>query len=169
LDPNDFVLVHKAESIIQREALLNELAQSGIEAITSPRDMSRKISDSTVDLALEGYSAIFDGCPLLVRRQDQAAASEVIKGFLRRIQIQPVEMAYEPSPHFRRFFFCSLFGLSLPVIMHLAGGYQLFMALKNKEKIRPFYFSVSLVLFAVGMVWAFSLLSFFKDWIVSRL
>jgi hypothetical protein len=139
-------LLLKAKSIIQRDAILSELESQGINAFASPRDMSRKIADHTVDLALEGYSVFFDGFPIYVNELDKAAADEIANRLLRETQQTPM-VSSDESPHLRRFFFCAIFSLMLPAVMHVFGAYHLYRAFKTGEKIRPLQFTVGLLLF----------------------
>ncbi len=133
---DDLKLLLKAQSMIQREAILAALAEGNIETATSPRDMSRKVADDTVDLALEGYSVFFDGFPIYVREKDVPAAQDIVNRLMAQAEMagreKPLE---EESPHFRKFFFCTLFTFIVPGVLHVAGMYHLYMAFKNGERV----------------------------------
>ena len=73
----EFKPLVRAQSIIQRDAILAALSAAGIEAVAPPRDISRKIADTTMDLAYQGYSAIFDGFLIQVPAKDLARAGEI--------------------------------------------------------------------------------------------
>lgn len=139
----------KAQSIIQRDSILAELEIHNIQAITTPRDMSRKVTENTVDLSLSGYSVFFDGFSIYVQEEDKAKADEIISRFLKETSNTKVEPTDE-VPHLRRFFFCSIFSLMVPVIMNIYAAYHLYMAFKKHEPIKnPIQFVIGLLLFLV--------------------
>lgn len=152
------VLAYKAESIIEREALLSLLQAEGLEAITTPRDISRKISSNTVDLAYEGYSAIFDGFPIYVRESDLKEAQEKIRNFLfkvRNSESSPQEKASRSN--FSIFYYCSIFSLFLPIILHFVGFFYLRKGFKQGEKLNLLYFVSAVVVY----IWTFMVMVFF--------
>lgn len=139
-------LLTKAESIIQREAILSELSAAGIESLTSPRDMSRKVSENTVDLGLNGYSVFFDGFPIYVRPEDLERAKSLLATILSGAKAEPSSIE---SPHFKKFYFCVVFTFMLPVVLHLLAAFHLYKALKNGEKIEPAKFTISMIIYFV--------------------
>ncbi len=151
--PNDLVLVHKAQSIIQRDSLTNELAQAGIEVTTAPRDMSRKVADDTIDLALEGYSAMFDGFAMYVKNRDKSQAEAIIHKFLAAADATGRELAVEAKPnHMRKYLFCALFSIMLPGLMHIFGIYHLSAAVRKGERIQPLMFIAGTLLYIFTLV-----------------
>lgn len=145
-----FVLVFKAASIIERDALLNALNQEGIEGKTSQRDISRKITSTMVDLAYEGYSAVFDGFPIFVRGEDKDGARKIIESFFLEITRSESENLRKKPRHLNRFYFCALYSLLFPVIFHVYGFHHLKEGLKAKEHIQWIYFVASIVLYVLG-------------------
>lgn len=155
---SDLKLLLQAESIIQRDAILSALKENGIEAISAPRDISRKIADSTVDLAYEGYSALFDGFAIQVAAQDFDRARQIADGILQKAEA--VEKASPPTGSMRRFYFCCLFCVSMPVLFHGLALYHLLNGLKNGEKFHPIFGTMSLLVFlSTGIVVGWVLLS----------
>jgi hypothetical protein len=61
----------------------------------------------------------------------------------------------EESRHLKKFFFCSLLGLVVPIAMQLAALYHLYYAIKKREKIMPMQLIFSLLLFIPGVWWSF--------------
>lgn len=157
--------VVQAESIIQRDAILSALAQAGIEAFSAPRDISRKIADTTLDLAYEGYSAIFEGFAIQVSKDDFARAKEIVDQVLREARLNVVDDDHQVN-HMRRFYFCSLFTLTLPIVMHVFAIYHLIEGIKKGEKLRPLYivFSIGILLFT-GFVGVY----FVTDYLIPKI
>ncbi len=151
--PNDLVLAHKAKSIIQREALTDALQDSGIEVTSSPRDMSRKVSDDTIDLSLEGYSVFFDGFAMYVKNRDKARADEVIASFMAAVEAADREQnPVGATSYIRKYFFCALFSIMLPILMHGFGLFHLVNAIRAGEKIRPLQFAFASALYLVTLL-----------------
>ena len=122
--------IFKADSIVQRDALQARLAAARISSESPDRDMSRKIIDSTVDLSLEGYSALFDGFDIYVEEADTAAADRVVREFLS--DVQSANLADQrPVPHWQRFYFCSIFSFLFPILMPVLATYHLVKALRS--------------------------------------
>lgn len=128
------ITVYKADSIIQREALLNALYNAGIRAQSPPRDISRKVTSTTVDLSFEGYSSFFDGFAIQVQDHEEHQAKEVIQKFLRETN---VSLASEKPPvrYLQSFYFCSLFSLMIPILLQALALIYLYKGLRNNEKL----------------------------------
>lgn len=150
--PNDLILLFKARSVIQREALVSALLEQGVESATSPRHMSNRVADDTLDLSLEGYSVFFDGFPIYVKERHQKEAERLLALFLQRTAEAPGDSPTEETPHLRRFFFCAIFTVILPGIFHAVGLYHLIKALRAVEKIRPLSFLAGLALFILTLI-----------------
>lgn len=144
----------KADSIIQRDALLSALHNNGITAQSPPRDLSRKFTDTTVDISYEGYSVFFDGFDIQVPDQDLEKAQEIISQFLRQTN---VGLAQEKTPprYLQKFYFCSLFSGVLPILFHILALYYLFLGLKSGEKLSfgKTLFSVLFQLAGIGLIY----------------
>lgn len=149
----DLKVLMRAESIIQRDAVMSALSAEGINAFAETRDISRKITDDTVDLAYEGYSAVFDGFTIQVNAVDFDRARAVAEGVLKRAQA--VDRKMEEGSSLQRFYFCCLFSLFLPVVFHGLALYHLVRGLQRGEKPHPVYAAMSLVMFALTGVGAF--------------
>lgn len=152
---DDLMLIFKAQSIIQREALVSALAEENVEATTAHRHMSNRVADGTIDLALEGYSAVFDGFPIFVKERDRVPAQRVIREFLERTGSTEVAERTDASPHLTKFFFCSIFTIILPGIFHVVGAYHLFKGVQAREKISLIRLVAALALFTMtlSLVW----------------
>ncbi len=137
-----FYLVHTAQGIIERDALLSALASEGINAFSPPRDMSRKVTENTVDLALEGYSSFFDGFVIYISVADAEKAKSIIRSTLQSAE----ETATDDigTSHFHRFVFCSLFSVLLPLLMNIVAAYHFIAMIKKKEPVRPLLFVVGI-------------------------
>ena len=120
--------------------------------------MSRKFTDETVDLSLEGFSVTFDGFPIFVKHRDRVAAEGIIRILLESAGVLIPEQGHtgvtipitsaEESPHFKKFLFCSLFAGGLPFVLHLAALYHLYLSFNKQEKLRPVYLLTGLLFFA---------------------
>lgn len=128
-------LLVKAGSMIQREALLARLREAGIEPLSPPRDVSNKLADSTVDLALDGTAIFFDGFAIYVQDEQLEEAREVLARFDREHKISVAEAQPERKP-WKRYYFCSLFSLMFPVLMTALATYHLIRAVNSGEKPR---------------------------------
>lgn len=160
IEPNDLVLLHKADSIIQREALLAALREAGIEPVSAPRDMSRKMADNTIDLGLEGYSVTFDGFSVFVKHRDKAAADTVLGAFMKNVDAPDARQ--EESDHLRKYFFCALFSFVIPGVLHIFGLYHLVKGLEKGEKINWLKFIAGTVLYLfTGSLTALALMTLF--------
>ncbi len=126
--------VFKADSIIQRDALISALGSDGIPAQSPPRDLSRKFTDTTVDISYEGYSTFFDGFEILVRDQDTDRAKSLIEKFLRETNVVLAGEA-PPPRHLQRFYFCGLFSMLVPVLFHGLAILYLYQGLRAGEKL----------------------------------
>ena len=144
-------LLYEAQSIIERDALIEVLKNSDIDSVTSERDVSRKISNGTVDLSLGGYSAVSGGFPIYVDPDSSTQAKEILKNFLRNIKL--VEQSEETgTDHFSKFAKCAVFTLFIPVIFHFIGIYHLWMGFKNQEKVKGKSFYIALIFFILSGV-----------------
>ena len=142
------LLLH-AESIIQRDAILSALKDQGIEAFSAPRDISRKIADNTVDLAYEGYSAIFEGFAIQVQESDYDRAKQIADQVLHQAEKVEAAAPQAPGGSLRRFYFCCLFSMSMPILFHGLALYHLYHGLKNGERIHPVFAAMSFLIFAI--------------------
>ncbi len=145
-------LLIKAESIIQRDAILAALKSQGIEPHSAPRDISRKIADTTVDLSFEGFSALFDGFAIYVDEGELERAQKLTESLLKSAQKTKDDPGLAQGGSMRRFYFCCLFSITMPILFHGLALYHLYMGLRSKEKFHPFYGTMSaLVFIATGL------------------
>lgn len=140
----------RAESIIQREAVISALAAQGINAFSEERDISRKIADSTVDLAYEGYSALFDGFTIHVDESDFERAQPIAESVLRAALAAPADKGLEEGSSMRKFYFCCLFSLMFPVLFHGLALYHFVRGLQRGERPHPVYGVFALLLFVLS-------------------
>lgn len=139
----------QAESIIQRDAVISALSAAGINAFAETRDISRKITDTTVDLAYEGYSAVFDGFAIQVNEADFDRAKKIADDVLEKARTAVPDKGLSEGSAMRRFYFCSLFTLIFPVLFHGLAIYHFVDGFRKGEKVHPIYTACSFVLMAV--------------------
>ena len=140
-----------AKSIVQRDALAARLRRYGIEPVAFERDMSRKITENTLDLSLGGYSAISSGFPVFVDTVHLAEAERILAQFRRETEANDAEVTAEDP--WRRYYACSIFSLMMPGLMTAPATYHLFRALRHRRPPRNwFYFGLATACFLVG--WA---------------
>lgn len=146
-------LLLKAESIIQRDAILAALKAANIEATSPPRDISRKMTDETVDLSFEGISAMFDGFAIHVDEGHIEEAQKVAESVLKTARKTKDDPVLARGDSMRKFYFCSVFTMVIPIplLFHGLGIYHLVMGLKNGERPHWFYGGGSAVLFALSL------------------
>lgn len=130
--------VYKAQSIIERDSLMAELSAAGIEAETEKKTMHNRIGDTTVDLAYDGVSSVsFDGYKIEVSNADSVRARAVIEQALERFKRE--EKLNKPEmtgdEHVRRYVASGLFGMFVPVIFLVLGGYHLVQAVKLRGNV----------------------------------
>lgn len=129
-----FVQLIKAESILQREAIVTALDSEGIEFFIIPRDTSRKVFDSSIDLTMGGISTVFDGFPILVRPLDLERAQRIVRQVIGSADQIAFESKNNDSiDYWDRFYRASIFTIFLPGLMHLAALMNLFMAVKTRQ------------------------------------
>jgi hypothetical protein len=160
----------QAESIIQRDAVMSALAAAGINAFAEQRDISRKIADTTVDLAYEGYSAVFDGFTIQVNEADYDAAKEIADEVVRVAHAAKPDVGLSEGGALRRFYFCSLFSIMIPGLFHGLAIYHLADGLRKGEKLHPLFAAFSLFILAGTALFAFwlvnqtNLLDILRSW-----
>lgn len=149
------ISVFKADSMIQRDALLSALHSQGIQAISPRRDLSRKVTSTTADISYEGYSSFFDGFDIQVPDPDAEKAQEIVTKFLRETNIV-LSGETSPANHLQRFYFCSLFSLMVPIVFHGMAVYYLVLGLKTGEKL-----SVGKTILSVGVLFCGGLAAYY--------
>lgn len=140
-------LVLKAESIIQRDAILAALKSANIEAHSAPRDISRKITDTTVDLGMDFVSVTFDGFSIYVDEKDLAEAQKTANSIVKTAMRAKDDPVLARGESMRKFYFCCVFSLMMPFLFHGLAAYHLYYGLKNGERMHWFYGTVSLIIF----------------------
>jgi hypothetical protein len=132
-----------AASIIERDAVQARLKAAGIESISPARDMSRKVTNDTTDLSLNGYSTLFDGFIIYVEDSDEAAAQRIVGELAHELEVP--RNALEDAPSWRRFYFCSIFSILMPILLTVPAVYHGLRALRSGEKANPLYVALALV------------------------
>ena len=143
-------LLYRAPNMIERDAILSQLTEAGIEAITTPRDMSRQVSEGTLDLGLEGYSTFFDGFPIYVKEEDQEAAEGILLEAIRSHVEFQVEEPAAPN-HWHRFYFSALGCLIVPGLMHALAIWHYMKARRSSTPPRKLFLMFSWVLYLVTL------------------
>ncbi len=129
-------LLIRAESLIQRDALINALREQGIEAVTGERDISRKYADETVDLAYGGISAVFEGFSIWVPEAELSRAQGIVAEVMESVRSASSAEPLPPESHMRRFFFCTLMSIVFPVVMNILALGHLIRGLRAGESIK---------------------------------
>ena len=151
IEPNDLVLLGKAGSIIERDALLEALRVRGIKAVSPARDMSRKFTPNTVDLSLEGYSAIFDGFSIYVPSRHLEEARHIAQELDQRVRGAQQADKREPD-HVQRFFLSCIFSFFVPLVFHITALYHFRQALKKNQSFPRYKTAVAAILWAISLV-----------------
>lgn len=150
--------IFKADSIIQRDALLNALATEGIHAQSPPRDLSRKVTPTTVDISYEGYSSFFEGFSIQVPEEQADTAKKIIESFIKSTQASTAQE--KPVVRYlQSFYFCSLFSLMFPFFMQAIAVYYLVKGIRAGEKLEKGKTLFSLACHIVGICWAYVFLT----------
>lgn len=88
------VFVHTAQSIIERDAVLFLLKENGIKAWSPEKTISRKITDTTVDLSYGAFSALSEsGFSIFVEERDRPKAKPLVTGFLKDTATEEMRLA----------------------------------------------------------------------------
>ena len=111
-----WVEIYKAQSIIERDAILSALKENEIECQSPERTIVRKVTDNTIDVSHGVYSAFFEGFQIFVNEPDKFKALEIInkivedaKMYDRSKRLPPLEQ----SALDRRVFYRRLFATAL--------------------------------------------------------
>lgn len=147
-------LLYKAQTIIEREALIHELSEAGIEVVTPPRDVSRQVSEASIDLSLGGYSTFFDGFSIYVPADNATEAKKVLSKFLlkaQQFQLQNDTKKSSLSP-WQSFYANAGWTLVLPVIMHYFASIALFKAIRSGQKPQAYLFALALICYFISVV-----------------
>ncbi|MBX9768094.1 MAG: hypothetical protein K2X47_12545 [Bdellovibrionales bacterium] len=129
------ILVMTASGLIQRDALISAIKDSGIQVQTEERILSRKITELTPDLSYEGYSALADtGFPIFVSAQDHDRAKEIVENVLAAAKSE--DQGQVPN-YAGKFAICALFSFALPIFMHGLGAYHFSKALTHGQLQKP--------------------------------
>ncbi len=146
------VLVFTAESMVERDSLIALLKSEGIETESPKRDISRKYTDSTVDLSYGGYSAMFDGFKIFVEAKNQDKAHAITQNFIKEIQLKNKHPEKkENKRNLMKFYYFSIAGFFIPIIPLFFGVYYLYKGILEKEKIRKLYMVCSLFFYGISI------------------
>lgn len=92
---------------------------------------------------------MFDGFSVLVNESDEAAAKKVLADFMASAKDN--DSANEPTRHWHRFYFCSIFSLVFPGLMSLPATYHLVKAMLVREPVSSkFKLAGGMFLFVIG-------------------
>lgn len=154
------ILLCKVPSIIERDALLAALGEAGIGASSPDRDMMINLAGEP-NLALGGYSALFEGYSVFVPAGRETEARSVLAAFRRRdmhLSRSDREPGAEESatldPAGRRFLACAFFSVVVPVALNVASLYWFFRS-RNVFRFRPgaalFALAIDVLMIAGGL------------------
>ena len=138
-----------AKSIVQRDALRARLDRYGIASITAERDVSRKLTEATLDFSLGAYSALANGFAIHVENADLNEAEKILAQFLKE-----TEGTIEPTRDdpWRRYYACAIFSLMMPGLMTVPATWHLVRAIRQGRPKNWAYFTVATICFAAGWV-----------------
>ena len=152
--------LYKAGGMVERDALLARLRSLGIDAISPERAVSRKVTDTTIDLSLGGYSAVADGFAVFVPEAQFDAAEDALAEFLRDARLSPVAHVN----YWQKYYACALFSLTLPLVMNAFATYHLVKAARTQGRpTNAAYFALaSLCYLASWCLVVFAVLNYFN-------
>lgn len=145
-----FIQICTCESILEKEILLSQLRSAGVEAESQERSISRKYTDTTIDLAFGGYSSVMGGFKIYVNEAHEEAARDIVKNFIKNQETHTTEFKSSRTD-LSRFYLFSIFSVFIPVLSHLLGAYFLFKAFKNNELVfsKKLFFALLLFVFTL--------------------
>lgn len=146
----NWVLLTKVPNLIMRGALIHKLGESQIEVYAPDRDAIVHVG-SGPNLALEGYSALFDGYEVYVAKQKLQDAKEILK----EIETQAYAPSEGETDHAGKFYFSAIMSFMIPVIMHVMAIYHFIQARKKKQKLRVIktLFSFFVLACTAAIIW----------------
>ena len=143
-------LLIKAESLIQRDAIVARLHSEGIACIAPERTISRKIMDGTVDLTLGGYSTTFDGFSIFVEDSDFERAGQIVAAFLQETTAAESSSALTEGNPWRSFFRWVLLSLILPVLPFFIALHYLRKGMQSDLPVSRLYVVLSVFLLVIN-------------------
>ena len=151
--------LYKAGGMVERDALIARLRSLGIDALTPERDVSRKVTDSTIDLSLGGYSAVADGFAIFVPEEQFDTAETALGEFLRQARANPAA----DINYWQKYYACALFSLTLPFVMNIFATYHLIKAIRTQgpPTNRGYFALASLCYVASWCLVIFAVLNYF--------
>lgn len=154
--------IHRAQSVIERDALMAFLKEEGIVSYTGQRDVIVNLTDH-VNLGLEGYSATFEGYRIYVAQENASVARQLIHRQTMKVRNTTPEERIDENAEMKKFISGSVFSLMLPGIMNVVALYWLIRALQKKQRTTLFRFLFAVVVWsATGYLSMLSLLHFLK-------
>ncbi len=156
-----FVQICTCESILEKEMLLSKLRAAGVEAECPNRSISRKYTDTTVDLSFGGYSTVMGGFKIYVNEAHEEAARDILQKFIADQKASEKDFK-SGRTDLSRFYLFSVFSVFIPILSHLLGAYFLFKAVKNREVVfnMQFFFKAFPFIFTLLITLAIFLTSF---------
>jgi hypothetical protein len=121
-------LLTKVMDLIQRDALIVRLGEERIEVLAPDRDVIVNLGGGP-NIALEGYSAVFDGYSVLVKAQDLTRAKQILADFHQT----PRSDTPSTTDFMSKFHLSSALSFILPVILHISALYHLIKAIQNGQ------------------------------------
>lgn len=128
MNQTQWTLLAKLPDLIQRDALVYQLGENRIEVMAPDRDVIVNLGGGP-NLALEGYSAIFDGYSVLVQTQDLARAKEILNTFYKT----PNSDTPSAVDWMSKFHLSAILSFILPGVLHITALLHLKRAIENKQ------------------------------------
>lgn len=130
------VVLYRATTIIERDALMAFLSENHVEAFTGRRDVIQNLTENP-NLSYEGYSVLFAGYEVFVSEDQLEQAQDLLKDFRRQIQLQTVSEEFSTEfstqkKYERRLMIAAIMTLFIPLVAHLLFVYLLIQA-KNEK------------------------------------
>lgn len=155
------IIVHRSPNLIERDALLAHLHFHNIAATTGRRDVIQNPTDNP-NLALGGYSALFEGYEIFAPEDRADEAKALIQSYLADVQSSENEETDKFSltkKLERRLIVLALLSLALPVLPQIIFIYLFVDARKKNLKPTPSRWIPAVLLLILGGIVSFGLIA----------
>lgn len=130
MNHQNWTLLIKVPDLLMRGALVARLGEAQIEVYVPDRDAIVNVGTGP-NLALEGYSALFDGYSVYVPKLQLSEAQDILKNFEAEFFTNTEKRAVE---HASKFYFAAVMTWAIPLVLHVIAVYHFVKAIKAGEK-----------------------------------